>query len=89
MFYIDRETNEVMDEPADVFILYFKYYDMVNITGDRTYHILCCAINKIVSGQALDEQTIKRIWIIAVHNPQVIPFLLQSNITVNNKSQSL
>ena len=49
-----------MDEPAGVFILYVEHYDMGNITGDMTSH-MCCAINKIVPGQALGAQKIRGI----------------------------
>ena len=69
MFYIDQETNRVMDEPAKVFIVYHKHSEMGNITGDMTSHI-CCVINKIVPGQELGAQKIRGIWIIAVHTPQ-------------------
>ena len=62
---------------------------MVNITGDMTSHI-CCAINKIVPGQALGAQKIRGIWIIAVHTPQARASLLQSStITVNKKQVKL
>ena len=88
MFYIDRETNGIMDEPAEAFILYCKHSDMGNITGDMTSHI-CCAINKIVPGPALGTQKIRGIWIIAVHTPQARTSLLQSTITVNQKKAKL
>ena len=65
------------------------FYDMGNITGDMTSHI-CCAINKIVPGQALGAQKIRGIWIIAVHTPQARASLLQSStITVNKKQVKL
>ena len=67
---------------------------MGNITGDMTslyvHYIICCAINKIVPGQAPGAHKIRGIWIIAVHTPQARASLLQSStITVNQKQVKL
>ena len=80
----DRETNGVMDEPAEVLILHCKHSDMGNMSGDMNSYIICCARNKIVSGPK-----IRGIWIIAVCTSQARTSLLQSTITVNKKGPVL
>ena len=56
---------------------------MGNIIDDMTSHI-CCAINKIVPGQALGAQKIRGIWIIVVHTPQARASHLQVKLYDNN-----
>lgn len=77
-----------MDEPNDVSIIFCKHENLVNLTGDITYHI-CTAINEVVPNQALGAQKIRAVWVIGIRTSQARETLLQTNIIVNNNEVKL
>ena len=63
-------------------VLYCEHHQFKDVRGDLTY-IICTAVNKVTSGQAIGAQKMRGVWAILVRSNEARETLCQNGIDIN------
>ena len=69
-------------ESHNIYVLYCEHSLLRDIKGDLT-DIICTAVNRVTTGQALGAQQMRSLWAVGVRTKEAKETLSQSGIEVN------
>ena len=69
-------------ESPKMHVLYCEHHQFKDVRGDLT-DIICTAVNKVTSGQAIGAQKMRGVWAILVRSNEARETLCQNGIDIN------